>query len=424
VSTFDDFPGDMEAFPFTERESDAVFGAPGADVPDSLREVADLVQAARRPGSADELAGSDELVAGIAAAIGEHAAPLPSVADERIRVLNKVRTAKAAAAATVVLMLGGTAAAAATGTLPAPVAHHHAELASAEMSTGATGATGATGPHGHHGKHHGLSGTVASVNGSTDPTMCGTGDTGTFTLTGHHGDTFTVNVAPTTTYFSKHVTDASFANVCVGARVKVKGMVDGTTVAADKVRIKHTKTANHDEHGPQGAFIVPPQQPDQPAHEQHDGVNGSVVSVNGSTDPAACGSGDTGSFTVTDHDGNTFTVNVSPNTTFGHGHGHDDVQAPAPAQSFADVCVGKKVGAKGAVTDTTVAADMVFVRGDHNGDHEGDHEGDDAENHDTASAEHDGEPHQAATSGQDSGGDHHDGSGDQGSGDHGSGHDD
>jgi hypothetical protein len=308
VSTFDDFPGDMEAFPFDERESDAVFGAPGADVPDSLRDVADLVQAARRPGSADELVDGDELVAGIAAAIGEHAAPLPSVADERIRVLNKVRTAKAAAAATVVLMLGGTAAAAATGTLPAPVAHHHAELASAEMSTGATGATGATGPHGHHGKHHGLSGTVASVNGSTDP--------------------------------------------------------------------------------------------------------------------AACGSGDTGSFTVTDHDGNTFTVNVSPNTTFGHGHGHDDVQAPAPAQSFADVCVGKKVGAKGAVTDTTVAADMVFVRGDHNGDHEGDHEGDDAENHDTASAEHDGEPHQAATSGQDSGGDHHDGSGDQGSGDHGSGHDD
>jgi hypothetical protein len=213
--------------------------------------------------------------------------------------------------------------------------------------------------------------------------------------------------------------------------VKVKGMVDGSTVAADKVRIKKTETADHHEHEGTGALALPPL---QPAHEQHDGVNGSVVSVNGSTDPAACGSGDTGSFTVTDHDGNTFTVNVSPTTTFGHGHGHDDGddddQASAPAQSFADVCVGTKVGAKGAVTDTTVAADMVFVRGDHKGDHEGDHEGDDAaENHDTASAEHDGEGHPAATSGQDSGGDHHDGSshdgsGDQASSDHGSGHDD
>src|SRR5436190_359674 len=246
----------MEAFPFDERDSDAVFGAPGAVVPDSLRDVADLVQAARRPGSADELVGGDELVAGIAAAIGEHAAPLPSVADERIRVLTKFRTAKLAAAATAVLMLGGTAAAAATGALPTPLPRHHAELASAEMSTGPSGATGATGATGHHGRHNGVSGTVASVNGSTDP--------------------------------------------------------------------------------------------------------------------AACGSGDTGTFTVTGRDGKTFTVNVSPTTTFGNGHGHDDGddddQASAPAQSFADVCVGTKVGAKGDVTDTTVAADRVLMRGDHDGD--------------------------------------------------------
>src|SRR5436190_6370035 len=254
----------MEAFPFDERDSDAVFGAPGAVVPDSLRDVADLVQAARRPGSADELVGGDELVAGIAAAIGEHAAPLPSVADERIRVLTKFRTAKLAAAATAVLMLGGTAAAAATGALPTPLPRHHAELTSAEMSTGPSGATGATGATGHHGKHNGVSGTVASVNGSTDPTACGSGDTGTFTLTGHHGETFTVNVAPPTTYFSKHVSDASFAKVCVGSRVKVKGMVDGTTVAADKVRIKNTETPDHREQP--GAFILPPQQPEPPVH--------------------------------------------------------------------------------------------------------------------------------------------------------------
>jgi len=420
----------MEAFPFDERESDAVFGAPGPDVPDSLRDVAGLVQAARRPGSADELGGGDQLVAGIAAAIGEHAAPLPSVADERIRVLNKFRTAKAAAAATVVLMLGGTAAAAATGTLPAPVTHHHAELASTELSTGPSGATGATGPQEHHGKHHGLSGTVASVNGSTDPTACGTGDTGAFTLTGHHGETFTVNVAPATTYFSKHVTDASFANVCVGARVKVKGMVDGATVAADKVRIKHTETADDHEHEGNGALIVPPQQPE---HEhEHQGVKGSVISVNGSTDPAACGSGDTGSFTVTDRDGNTFTVNVAPTTTFGSGHGHDDGddddQASASAPSFADVCVGKQAGAKGAVTGTTVAADTVFVRGDDQGDNEGDH---DAEHHqdgaDGSEHEHDssdlGEKASFGSGTQDSGGSQH-GDGDHRGGSDGSGSND
>src|SRR5439155_1062501 len=103
----------------------------------------------------------------------------------------------------------------------------------------------------------------------------------------------------------------------------------------------------------------------------HHGVSGTVASVNGSTDPSACGTGDTGSFTLTGRDGKTFTVNVSPTTTFvGHHDGSDGA-------SFADVCVGNKVGAKGDVTDTTVASAMVIVTGDHMGDHQGDHEGDD-----------------------------------------------
>jgi hypothetical protein len=363
MSRPDDFPDDMEAFPFDERDGDAVFGAPGADVPESLDDVADLVQAARRAGSADELVGGDEVVAAIAAAIGEHAAPLPRGADERIRVINRSRTAKLAAGATAVLMLGATAAAAATGTLPTPIAHHHAELTSEDIPTGPSGATGVTG---HHGHHHGVSGTVASVNGSTDPAACGAGDTGTFTLTGHHDETFTVDVAPSTTYSSKHVTDASFANVCVGARVKVKGTVDGTTVAADKVRIKHSETP--DEHGP-----VHPDLPVQAQEHHH--VHGSVASVNGSADPAACGSGDTGSFTVTDRDGNSFTVNVVSTTRF-LGH-HDDSGAP----TFADVCVGTRVGAKGDETDTTVTADKVFVLGDHKGDEQGGHHADGEADH-------------------------------------------
>ena len=415
MSGANDFPGEMEAFPFEEPDRDAVFGAPGADVPDSLLDVADLVRAARRPGSADELVGGDELVAGIATAIREHAAPLPSVADERIRVLNKSRTAKLAAAATAVLMLGGTAAAAATGALPTPVSHRHAELIVASAPTGASGPTGATGETGHHGHRHGLSGTVASVNGSTDPSQCGSGDTGTFELTGHHGETFTVNVAPTTTYFSKHVTAASFANVCVGSRVKVKGMVDGTTVAADKVRIKHAETpdAEHEHEG-----VVAPTLPGQPEEGHgHNHVHGEVASVNGSSDPAACGNGDTGSFTVTDRDGKSFTVNVGGTTRF---LGHHDDGAP----TFADVCVGQRVNVKGDVTGTTVAADKVIVLGGHQGDEQGDHDGDDETEHEVEQPEVEKpevEHHQSQGAGEEH---HDDGSshGDSGGSD-GSGHD-
>src|SRR5437016_3193931 len=137
--------------------------------------------------------------------------------------------------------------------------------------------------------------------------------------------------------------------------------------------------------------MVPPEQPDQ-AHElEHEGVFGAVASVNGSTDPAACGSGDAGSFTVTDRDGKTFTVNVSPTTTFvGHHDGSDGA-------SFADVCVGNKVGAKGDVTDTTVASAMVIVTGDHMGDHQGDHEGDDNHDQDSEAQEHEIEHHDSVT---------------------------
>ena len=147
---------------------------------------------------------------------------------------------------------------------------------------------------------------------------------------------------------------------------------------------------------------------------------GAVASVNGSTDPTACGSGDTGTFTVTDRDGNTFTVNVDSTTKF-VGH-HDDNTNGA---SFADVCVGQKIGAKGDVTDTTVAADMVIVRAEKTGDHEGDHEGDDQ---DSDAQEHEIEHPDSVTSPDDStSGGQHDGSSndghDDGSGDQVSGHD-
>ena len=449
----DDFPDDMEAFPFDDHDSDAVFGAaPGApDVPESLRDVADLVHAARRPASADELTGVDGMVAEIAAAMtGEVAAEPRRGADERIRVFSKFRTAKLAAAATVALMAGGTAAAAATGALPTPTrSHDRVELTVSHQSSTPVAETEHHDDGEHH-RHHGVFGVVASVNGVSDPGTCGTADTaGSFTITGRHDETWTVNVDTTTEYRRHHTSDESFADVCVGSLVKVKGTVDTTalTVDADKVYIKAPRVheMKHERRGAFGqvdsvngvsdpgtcgtadtagtftltgfkgenftvnvdpstafaakdvtdasfanvcvgqlafakgdvtdstvtataVFVVPPKA-DEPPSSDEQGVFGEVDSVNGVSDPGTCGTADTdGSFTVTGRDGNTWTVNVTADTKFFAKDNWND-----GASSFADVCVGKKAGARGAVTDLIVTADSVFVLDEHGFDHESDH---------------------------------------------------
>ena len=390
MTPFDDSPGEMRRFPFDDRDADAVFGArSGPDaVPDELRDIAELVHAARRPGSTDELVGED----------GDRGAALPPrswntlrgpgpTRDERIPMLSKFRTAKLAAAATAVLVFGATAAAAATGSLPSPVqssvasglsgvgisvpAHHTPALArhtapvakpkvalAAKTSTTVKAAAKAK-PH-HHGvtmPAPGAVGTVASVNGVSDPGTCGmTAATGAFTLTAHKGQTFTVNVDPSTVFSDKGVTGPSFANVCVGELVFAKGTVTGTTVAATNV------------------FVVPPHKDDDKhKHDDHRGVFGTVASVNGVTDPGTCGSpGATGAFTLTAWKNTTFTVNVDPSTKF--------FVFGVTGPTFANVCVGEKVAAKGALTGTTVAATTAFVFPDHkvrhDGDRKGDHDGD------------------------------------------------
>jgi hypothetical protein len=494
----------MEAFPFDDHDSDAVFGAAAGapDVPESLRDVADLVHAARRPASADELVGADGMVAEIAAAMGEVAAPalqrgLSRGADERTRVFSKFRTAKLAAAATVALMVGGTAAAAATGALPtAAPSHERVELASSHQAS--TRDVEAAHHEGDHHDHRGLFGEVASVNGVSDPGTCGAADTaGAFTITDRDGNSWTVNVTTDTEYRGHDATDESFADVCVGSLVKLKGTVDKDTltVDADKVYVKGPRVheTKHERRGAFGqvdsvngvsdpgtcgaadtagtftltgfkgesftvnvdtstmyaakdvtdasfanvcvgqlafakggvtgeivtasaVFIVPPKT-EAPESPEQKGVFGEVASVNGVSDSGACGAAGTdGSFTVTDRDGNTWTVNVTADTTFFGKHHWSNNDS-----SFADVCVGKKAGARGAVTDSTVAADSVFVLDEHNGDHHdcnGRHgHGDGAKftsdrnndwgNHDSGS--HDGSGHDGASwSGHDS---HTDGGG-------------
>jgi len=338
VSGADDFLGDMPTFPFDDRDADAVFG--GSSVPDAvpedLRDVADLVRAARRAGSADELVGEDVIVAQIVAAVGEHVSSLESGAHERIPVLSKLRTAKLAVASTAMLVLGATAAAAATGTFPSP-AHSQAKLtvaraASATLPTAVPldRAEHRSSRHHHRYMKHGLVGTVASINGASDPNTCGTaGGTGSFTVT-RHDQTYIVNIDAATKFRDKDtdVTDPSFANVCVGGLVAVKGGIDDTTVDASKVT------------------VIPPR--------ARKGAFGVVASVNGVSDANTCGTADAaGSFTITGRNNQTFTVNVDPATEY-----HDKDVSDA---SFANVCVGTLVAAKGDVTGQIVTADKVFI---------------------------------------------------------------
>jgi hypothetical protein len=73
-----------------------------------------------------------------------------------------------------------------------------------------------------------VSGTVASVNGSTS---CGkSGMAGTFTLTAH-GSAYTVDVGDPSTIFKEHGVNApSFAIVCAGDKVKAHGTLSNTGV--------------------------------------------------------------------------------------------------------------------------------------------------------------------------------------------------
>ena len=356
MTSSDDFPGDMHWYPFDDSDADVVFGGSSGSgpVPEELQNIAELVDAARRPGSADELVDENAIVAQLAAVIGnpsaqpdEDTVSLPGDAVGRISVLHKFRTAKLAVATTAMVVMGATAAAAATGSLPSPVqssvskglsgvgisvpAPHNVALAAAHNTPGADAR------HHQHGmKHKGALGVVASVNGVTDPGTCGTsGGGGSFTLTGHKGTTFIVNVDPTTTFADEGVTDPSFANVCVGVAALAKGTVADTTVNAASV-------------------IIAPKV-DGPEHHHGHGVFGTVASVNGVTTPGTCGtSGASGSFTLTGWKNTTFTVNVDGTTKF---------FAPGVTDpSFANICVGAKVGATGDVTDMTVAATMAFVR--------------------------------------------------------------
>ncbi|HVA02675.1 MAG TPA: hypothetical protein VMU64_02925 [Acidimicrobiales bacterium] len=188
----------------------------------------------------------------------------------------------------------------------------------------------------HHGHvHHGVQGvfgTVASVDGTSTSGACGTsGSAGVFTLNGEDNTTFTVDVSATATTFNEHgMTGATFANVCVGAKVGAFGLISSGTVTATAV------------------FVTPPPTPKPHA------VFGTVASVNGTSTNGFCPlAGSTGVFTLTEGQNKTFTVDVGSTTKFA-GHG-------VTSATFANVCVGAKVGAFGLISSGTVTATAVFV---------------------------------------------------------------
>ncbi|HTT87031.1 MAG TPA: hypothetical protein VMF60_06675, partial [Acidimicrobiales bacterium] len=164
-----------------------------------------------------------------------------------------------------------------------------------------------------------LSGTVVAVNGSGTRGTCGTaGAAGGFSMSSHRAIDV-VDVQPSSTVFTdRGVSAPSFADVCVGDKVRATGVLVSGVLSATRVA------------------VVPP----RPTR-----VSGTVVSVNGTSTPGTCGTaGADGTFTVGAHK-RTAVVDVGGSTTTFAERG---VAAP----TFATVCVGTKVRAKGTTTSS------------------------------------------------------------------------
>jgi hypothetical protein len=192
-------------------------------------------------------------------------------------------------------------------------------------------------------------GAVTTVDGSTATGTCGTADAaGSFveswtdnTTSPPTITTVTVDVTPSTTFTSNKVTDATFADLCVGDNSKatgtlVEGVLDATSVV---VRVP-----------------PPPKPPANPSH-----LGGTVVAVGGVTTSGTCGTaGAAGNYTVTWPDNSasppvtlSATVYVTPTTSF--------VQRKVTGPTFADVCVGGKALAIGTTTSGIFTATAVAV---------------------------------------------------------------
>lgn len=201
------------------------------------------------------------------------------------------------------------------------------------VSTSAFAAGNPGGGADMHPLSHGVSGTVASVSGST------------ITLTGTDGKTYTIDAASTTV---DKLSSISVGQIVAGDTLHVGGTVSGTNVTAE-----HIMDGQLPQGGPRGGF----------GHRDHDGdrgpgVVGTVSAVNGS------------SLTVAGKNGTTYTVDASSANVMKFAQG----TKPA-ASTVSSIVVGDTVGIRGTVSGTTVTAtdimDGIPSMGMHRGQQDG-----------------------------------------------------
>ena len=140
---------------------------------------------------------------------------------------------------------------------------------------------------------------------------------GGFTMETPKGDAVTVNVTGATTYLDEAVATPSVANVTVGSKVAVYGVLSSATIAATAVAI-----AGAGSHGIPGGF-------------------GTVASVG------------TGSFTITTASGVDLTIDVSGSTTY--------IDEAVSSPSFANVTVGEHVAVFGVLSAGSLAATTIAI---------------------------------------------------------------
>src|SRR5579862_5777933 len=174
-------------------------------------------------------------------------------------------------------------------------------------------------------------GLVSAVNGSTADGACGVaGASGTFTIVGRNTATTTISVSPSTTFTGRHLTNPTFANVCVDESVGAIGSVVNGVFTASQVKIWSPK--------------VPPTV----------SMFGLVTSLNGSTNSGTCGTaGGSGTFTLMNLHRSQVTVTVTSSTVF--------FERGVSSPTFANVCVNEMVGATGTGSSTSIAATDVMI---------------------------------------------------------------
>lgn len=170
----------------------------------------------------------------------------------------------------------------------------------------------------------GVSGTVATINGST------------FTVTSKHGlngvtnATYTVNAGSATV--TKNGASSSVSNIAVGDTVYVQGTVSGTTVTATTIRDGLMQGSQH-------------------------GSNASPTPIiTGNGEPVIGG-------TVTQVSGDIITVTNKSNVTYSINAASATVEKGGASSSISSVVVGDNIIVQGTVNGTDITASSVIDSG-------------------------------------------------------------